>query len=105
MAKGSKFTNDYKKEIVRLITELGKKPSEVAEDIGVTATTVRRWVKQFSIHGDDAFPGKGNLRGPVLMHWQLGLLSLLWASCCCVFHSFEKPVTNTSRLWTFVIGT
>ena len=50
MAKGSKFTNDYKKEIVRLITELGKKPSEVAEDIGVTATTVRRWVKQFSIH-------------------------------------------------------
>lgn len=58
MAKGSKFTNDYKKEIVRLITELGKKPSEVAEDIGVTATTVRRWVKQFSIHGDDAFPGK-----------------------------------------------
>jgi hypothetical protein len=45
----------------KLVTELGKKPSEVAEDIGVTATTVRRWIKQYSIHGDDAFPGKGNL--------------------------------------------
>ena len=32
------FTDDYKKEIVRLITELGKKPVDVAKDIGVTAT-------------------------------------------------------------------
>jgi transposase len=39
-----------------------RKPSEVAEDIGVTANTIRRWVRQFSIHGDDAFPGKGHLR-------------------------------------------
>ena len=62
MATKNRFTSDYKKEIVKLVTELGKKPSEVAEDIGVTATTVRRWIKQYSIHGDDAFPGKGNLR-------------------------------------------
>ena len=61
MAKKS-FTEDYKKEIVRLVTELGKKPDKVAEDIGVTGTTVRRWVKQYSLHGEGAFPGKGNLR-------------------------------------------
>lgn len=60
--RGQSLLTITRKKIVRLITELGKKPSEVAEDIGVTATTVRRWVKQFSIHGDDAFPGKGNLR-------------------------------------------
>ena len=57
-----KFTEDYKKEMVRLVTELGKKPTEVARDIGVAAVTMRRWVKQYSIHGDDAFPGKGKLR-------------------------------------------
>lgn len=57
-----RFTDDYKKEIVKLITELGKKPTEVARDIGVTATSVRRWVKQYSTHGEAAFPGKGNLR-------------------------------------------
>jgi transposase len=56
------FTDDYKKEIVRLITELGKKPVDVAKDIGITATSVRRWVRQYSEHGEDAFPGKGNLR-------------------------------------------
>ena len=62
---GSKrFNREYKEEIVRLITELGKKPSEVAEDIGVSATTVRRWVNQAKAHGADAFPGKGHLRTP-----------------------------------------
>jgi transposase len=57
-----KFTDDYKKEIVKLITDLGKKPSEVARDIGVTTTSIRRWINLYSTHGDAAFPGKGNLR-------------------------------------------
>lgn len=61
MATGVKFTKEYKQEIVRLVTELGKTPTEVAKDIVVTPTTVRKWVRQFSIHGEDAFPGKGNL--------------------------------------------
>ncbi len=61
MAASSKFTAEYKKEIVRLVNELGKKPAEVAKDIGVTATTVRRWVKQVNENGEGAFPGKGNL--------------------------------------------
>jgi len=61
MAAPSKFTAEYKKEIVRLVTELGRKPAEVAQDIGVTATTVRRWVKQLKENGKNAFPGKGNL--------------------------------------------
>jgi len=61
MATPSKFTSEYKKEIVRLVNELGKKPAEVAKDIGVTATTVRRWVRQFNENGNQVFPGKGNL--------------------------------------------
>ena len=57
-----KFTEDYKREMVKLVTDLGKKPSEVAKEIGVSVTSVRRWVNQYNIHGNDAFPGKGNLR-------------------------------------------
>jgi transposase len=56
-----KFDPEYKKEMVRLVEELGRSPADVAKDIGVTATSIRRWVKQYGVHGDAAFPGKGNL--------------------------------------------
>jgi|LSQX01.2.fsa_nt_gb transposase len=61
MGKGSKFTDDYKREIVRLVTELGKLPAEVAADIGVTTRTIKKLIKELEIHGDDAFPGRDNL--------------------------------------------
>lgn len=62
MGTMKKFAPEYKKEIVKLVTERGKKVSEVAEDIGVTPTSIRRWIKQYGEHGEDAFPGKGKLR-------------------------------------------
>jgi len=40
-----KFDDEYKREIVRLVEELGRSPKQVAEDIGVTPQTVRTWVK------------------------------------------------------------
>ncbi len=55
------FDPAYKKEMVRLVEELGKSPADVAKDIGVTATSVRRWVRQYGHQGEAAFPGKGNL--------------------------------------------
>lgn len=57
-----RFEPEYKKEIIKLVTERGMKASEVARDIGVSANSVRRWVKEYSDHGKDAFPGKGNLK-------------------------------------------
>jgi transposase len=56
------FSVEYKKEIIKLITEQGKKVTHVAKDIGVSEATVRRWVKEYGTHGEDAFPGKGKLR-------------------------------------------
>ncbi|GAA0177155.1 hypothetical protein SH2C18_04340 [Clostridium sediminicola] len=47
MANRRIFTADYKKEIIRLITEQGKRVSDVAKDIGVTDVTIRRWIKQY----------------------------------------------------------
>ena len=57
-----RFTPEYKEEIIKLVTERKKKISEVARDIGVTSTSIRRWITQYSEYGKDAFPGKGNLR-------------------------------------------
>ncbi len=56
-----RFAPEYKKEMVRLVEELGKSPAEVAKDIGVTATSVRRWAVKFGSQGSASFPGKGNL--------------------------------------------
>lgn len=38
----NRFSKEYKKGIVKLITELCKKPTEVAKDIGVTAILLSR---------------------------------------------------------------
>lgn len=56
------FTVEYKKEIIKLITEQGKKVSQVAEDIGVSQTSIRRWITEYSTYGENAFPGKGKLK-------------------------------------------
>lgn len=60
--KGQSFTAEYKKEIIKLVTEGGKKIPDVAKDIGVSDTTIRKWIKLFDEHGNQAFPGKGFLR-------------------------------------------
>jgi transposase len=62
MGKPTNFTPEYKKEIIKLVTEQKKSNSEVARSIGVRETTIRDWVKKYSEHGEKAFPGKGNLR-------------------------------------------
>ncbi|MEG6570382.1 transposase [Thermoanaerobacterium thermosaccharolyticum] len=62
MAAKSGFTPEYKKETIKLITERGKKISEVSRDIGVNSTSIHRWIKQYGEYGEDAFPGKRNLR-------------------------------------------
>ena len=62
MSKVTNYTLEYKKEIIKLITEQGKSRIEVAESIGVSKTTINEWIKKYSEHGDNAFPGKGNLR-------------------------------------------
>lgn len=39
MGISKRFTPEYKKEIIRLVTEQGKKVKDVAADIGVTETS------------------------------------------------------------------
>ena len=60
--KNRKYTREFKIEAVRLC-ELDERPvAEVARKLGIPANNLYNWRAQFGEDGEEAFPGKGNLR-------------------------------------------
>lgn len=57
-----KFDKEYKINAVRLVTENGRRVTEVARDLGINENNIHRWKQQFAIDRENAFPGKGNLK-------------------------------------------
>ena len=45
------FSNEFKKEIVSLITKEGRRPSERARDFDLHRTVIDRWGREFSGNG------------------------------------------------------
>lgn len=62
MSNKETFTPEYKREIVRLVTEQGQKFKNLAAEIGVSETSIYTRRRQCGEHGEDAYPWKGNLR-------------------------------------------
>jgi transposase len=54
-----KYDRQFKLDAVRMITEGGKSTASVARDLGIAATQLQRWKKEFSEKPEHAFPGKG----------------------------------------------
>jgi transposase len=56
------FDEQFKVDAVRLLDESGKSVSEVARELGVGRTDLRRWKKQLQAGKSPAhaFPGNGN---------------------------------------------
>jgi len=57
-----KFTQEFKIEAVKLITEGRRRVSEVARDLDISATVLRRWKRELEVDPEQAFPGKGKLK-------------------------------------------
>lgn len=57
-----KYSDEYKQEAVALAAEPGVTQAQVARDLGISAHMLGRWVREFSVSGDRAFPGKGKPR-------------------------------------------
>ncbi len=57
-----KFDAEFKCEAVRLITTGGRRASEVARNLGISANLLHRWKQQFRDDPAYAFPGKGHLK-------------------------------------------
>ena len=56
-----KYTPEFKVEAVKLVTEKGYSVAEAARTLDIGETLLRSWKQAFESHGDQAFPGNGNL--------------------------------------------
>jgi transposase len=62
MAKKQKtYSREYKLEAVKLAKELGS-ASQAAHSLGVSVSTMCKWVNEYKDIGQSAFPGKGKLQ-------------------------------------------
>jgi transposase len=52
------FTQEFKREAVKLATERGHSTAQVARDLGLTPNLLRRWKQEVAGDPVESFPGK-----------------------------------------------
>jgi len=53
---------EFKNNAVSLCLKNNRTINEIALELGIPKDTLGGWVAKYKAHGDQAFPGKGNLR-------------------------------------------
>jgi len=56
------FDKEFKQEVARLVTEGGRRVSEVARDLDIHQNVIHRWKREYLEDIEDAFPGKGHMK-------------------------------------------
>ncbi len=59
MAKRRKFSDEYKREAVRLATQPGVTKSQVGRELGINANQLGRWCRDYAANSAAAFLGQG----------------------------------------------
>ena len=57
-----RFTREFKLEAVRQVLRDDRTQRQVAEELGLNANLLGRWVKQHRSDPSQSFPGNGNLK-------------------------------------------
>jgi transposase len=60
--KRKRYTKEFKIEAVRLLERSGRSQAEIAEELGMSESSMSRWKKEYGEDGEVAFPGHGNLK-------------------------------------------
>ena len=68
MHKRRKFSQEYKQEAVRLVGQSDIPLAQVATNLGINPSILRRWCDEISKAGKNAFPGNGTPRDLELAH-------------------------------------
>ncbi len=61
MATRRQYSQEFKVQAVKMVTEQGLSVSEVAQDLDVNPNVLRKWKQKMTEQGEQAFPGKGNI--------------------------------------------
>ena len=59
--KRRQYTEEFKREAIRLVTEQGYGVSETARNLGINAHMLGRWKRDFDTNGSAAFSGHGRM--------------------------------------------
>ena len=59
--KRHNYTEEFKREAVRLVTEQGYGVSETARNLGINAKMLGRWKRECEMKASTAFPGHGRM--------------------------------------------
>ena len=65
------FSQEFKIEAVRMVTEGGHSLSQVARDLSIRPDMLRRWRRQFEQDPEQAFPGVGQRKARDEEMWQM----------------------------------
>lgn len=57
------YSREFKESAVAMVTEQGRRVSEVARDLGLTEKLLHKWKSALSEKKDNAFPGHGSKLG------------------------------------------
>ena len=61
--KYKRYTNEFKREAVRLAETSDKPKTQVARELGIRVNQLLKWKRELDTKQDDAFPGKGRQSG------------------------------------------
>ena len=60
--KRRQYTREFKVEAAKLSYNSDKSVEEMADDLGVSLSSLRRWRKEYQADPDQAFPGQGQMK-------------------------------------------
>jgi transposase len=56
------LSREFKFEAVRLVQERGVSAAQAARDLDVHENVLRKWVREFAVDPQEAFPGHGQVK-------------------------------------------
>lgn len=56
------YSREFKLETLRLVETSDKPIAQIERELGLSKGLIHHWKRQFADDGDQAFPGKGNLK-------------------------------------------